>query len=202
MKKSFENMHKVSKDVFMRYPDEFVVRFFAKRDFSPVLDFGCSNGRHTQMFFDLGGQKEIYALDLDDEVLKIVEKRVPKAMILKPKDISKIPKASLKSILAWHSLYMNPIKKQEKLLKSFATLLAGDGVLLSSYRAFDDSYNNASCRNQAGVKLYFYKLKKIKALYKKCGFEIENIYKQKTLDTKNSTLSSFWFIVAKLAKPL
>ena len=34
---------------FMLYPNEALTRFIYKNDFKSVLDYGCGDGRHTQM---------------------------------------------------------------------------------------------------------------------------------------------------------
>ena len=56
-KKSFEKAHERSKKYFLRWPDEFVGAYFARNDWNAVLDFGCGNGRHTQMLCELAKEK-------------------------------------------------------------------------------------------------------------------------------------------------
>lgn len=210
LKQSFENMHKRSLESFLRYPDELVGAYFATHNWNSVLDFGCSNGRHTQMLCDLAKENtkknpnriketKIWALDLNEKVLEIVKQRAPDAQTLLGDEISLIPNNSLDCVLCWGVLYMNNEEEQRKILNNFYDLLKDNGEIVISYRSINDSHfiENKVSINIWGVEIRAYSFEEIQSLLDICGFEITDIKERidKNLFTKKQ--DSFYMIVAK-----
>ena len=225
IEKSFANMQELSKAGFLRYPDEFVVGYFARNSWNRVLDFGCSTGRHTKVLCELASEREtgicdigggqqvklknhtIYALDLDIEVLALAKKRAPYSVTITPEQINIRPETSLDSVLTWNCLHMNSITEQEKIIKTFNRLLKQGGTIVSNHISTKDSkHTTNSIENIVEYKsknrsyeiiLYFYNLEKIKEIYTKNGFDIIEIYKRTKENLLNNHIVEYYLIVAQ-----
>lgn len=200
MSEKFKNMHEHSISNILRYPDEYVVRFFAGHEWSSVLDFGCSNGRHTQMLCELSNSENnvIWAIDLDERVLEIVKQRAPRAKTTL--DINEIPSSSLDYALLWHMIYMSKKDEQKKILNQVYKLLKDDGSVILSYRSPKDSVfsgKNEAVNEIMNEKIYSYELDEILELLSSCGFEVTNVNHRSDENIITKNTNAYFLIVAK-----
>lgn len=198
---------------YLIYPNENVVRycFSRRKKYASILDFGCGDGRHTELFAK-SNWKKVIAVDYNENCVEITKKRCLEqgydieAFCNQNKDLSSILNGKkVDCILAWGALFYNSKENVIKLLSDIATVINNDGEIYANFRTHNDSlYQQGEYVSENTYKLsknthngflyYFPTIDDIKEIYEKSGLTITAIDKEEfTMDNKSTTCS--WNII-------
>lgn len=206
------------KNQFMLYPNEALTRFIYKNDFKSVLDYGCGDGRHTQMIASkMTGSKakSVIAIDINKACIDITQKRCEHLTNVKTfwlndekQDLKTLIGQSVDCVVCFGVLHLNTKEVASKMLNDFNSVLSNGGHFFSNWRTQDDSFyksgkeidkNTFIINSGKGLKLlyYFPSLDEIKAMYKDAGFEILSLDLEEFTSNNMQTKHSFYLIEAR-----
>lgn len=188
---------------FMLYPNEYLTRFIYKHKFNSMLDYGCGDGRHTQMIA-ISGAKEVIAVDISKQCVDMVSKRCEnlsavKTFWLDPKSLNSVStpphglkfliKQNVDCVVCFEVLHVNKKDTVTLMLNEFNSVLNEGGRLFTNWRTKDDSLYKSgeeisenlfmlkrkSRENMLDMLYYFPSLDEIKQMYREAGFEILSV---------------------------
>lgn len=201
---------------YLIYPNENVVRycFSRRKKYASILDFGCGDGRHTELFVK-SNWKKVIAVDYNENCVEITKKRCLeqgyniKTFCNQNKSLSSILNGEkVDCIVAWGALFYNSKENVIKLLSDIATVINNGGEIYANFRSHNDSlYKQGESVSENtyilsenahdGFLYYFPTLEDIKEIYEKSGLIITAIDKEEFTMNNKSTTCSWNIITAK-----
>lgn len=146
-----------------------------------ILDLGCGSGFQAKILSEFG--LEVTGIDFSDEMIKESRKKAPEAKFLAMDILRlKFPKAYFDGIYARASLLHVKKKNIGEVLKKLNDILKKGGII---YIALKGGEGERYIKHpQKGNRFFaFYQEKEMENLLKKNGFEIIEVFYEKTSNT-------------------
>lgn len=197
--------------ISLNYPNEAVVRFFAKlrknrKDGEAVriLDWGCATGRHTVLGCDMG--LEVIAVDYVELCVEKTRKKVEEEctasagkvvdyIVNQHLDIEEIADESLNAILAWGVIFLNTKDDQLTMMKNMYRMLKPGGRVFCDFRTQKDSvFLSKDVEVLSGISVELLSLDELKEMFGKAGFMVETIETCEFTENNQKRVNSYWHV--------
>lgn len=201
------------------YPNEEVTRFLAKckhiYENGVMLDWGCATGRHAALGCKLGFQ--VIAADYVKHCVELTKEKIEKEcrgmpgkvikyVINKDLDIEEIEDEFVDVLLAWGCVFNNSLDKQQLMLNNMYRMLKKGGRAFCDFRTQRDTIYQGTAiaedtfcipsdsKSLAGLCICIPSLDKLKEMFRKSGFIIENVELYEFTQDNQKIQNSWWHV--------